>query len=302
MAGALPEEPGHHLAVQSRQPGRARPGWQFLRYAADRRGGSEAALWRSLVDSPRTGLDNLPGPLGAEPLEWIHDWLVSVYVDDQVPGMHARHTQPSWNYRSLYPNLRAIDGSSYGRYPLRTRTLAEGAPFPLNLAAGSAVYVRFGVAANTRAEIRTSTSAASCREGGPARTLAVGEVLTLSGAQTEVVCLDGGAEGAEFVYIPFHAAELGSRVPNVTAIGIIPVAETSNSSATHTFAERPRAAAHHPSLPHAHGTWKMRFREQENRELSELVPGAGSATPGTATFSASTSTSGSLHVAVVRTR
>jgi hypothetical protein len=276
--------------------------WQFLRYAADRRGGSEAAFWRGLVDSGSHGLDNLRGALNAEPMDWIHDWLVSAYLDDHVPGVHPRFTQPSWDFRNLYPRLRNPEGMSYGRYPLRTRSLTDGATTSLTLAAGSAAYLRFGVAAGERAEIRTATGAASCREGGPSRTLAPGEVVTLTGTQVDVVCVEGGADGAEFAYIPFHAAELGSRVLNVTAMGIIPVAESTNSSGTHTFTERPQAAAHHRSSPRAHGTWKMRFREQEQRELSALVRGAGSGVREAANFSTSASGSGSLRVAVVRTR
>jgi hypothetical protein len=52
-------------------------------------------------------------------MDWIHDWLVSVYTDDHVPGPHSRFTQPSWDFRNLYPRLRTPEGFAYGRYPLR---------------------------------------------------------------------------------------------------------------------------------------------------------------------------------------
>ena len=107
-------------------------GWSFLRYAADRRGGSDPALWKALVDGSTTGLPNLRQALGADPRPWVRDWLVGIYADDLVP-VEARYTQPSWNYRSFWM-----------RYPLRVRTFGGG---ELNLAAkaGSGAFVRIGV-------------------------------------------------------------------------------------------------------------------------------------------------------------
>lgn len=49
----------------------------------------------------------------------------------------------------------------------------------------------------------------SCLLTDPAR-LEVGGVVQVSGAGNRGLCLDGGTEGAEFVYIPFHAASGGS--------------------------------------------------------------------------------------------
>jgi hypothetical protein len=30
-------------------------------------------------------------------------WAVSVYTDDDTPGVDASYTQPSWNFRSAFP-------------------------------------------------------------------------------------------------------------------------------------------------------------------------------------------------------
>ena len=41
--------------------------WSFLRYAADRDGGDDAAFWHALANSTTSGLANLQAVLGAEP-------------------------------------------------------------------------------------------------------------------------------------------------------------------------------------------------------------------------------------------
>jgi hypothetical protein len=269
--------------------------WQFLRYAADRRGGSEPAFWRGLVDSGSTGLANLRGALGTEPMDWIHDWLVSVYTDDHVPGPHPRFTQPSWDFRNLYPRLRTPEGFAYGRYPLRIRTLTDGAQASLSLAAGSAAYLRFGVTAGERAEIRTDAGAASCRNGGSAHALAVGQVVKVSGSEAGAVCVEGGAEGAEFTFIPFNASLTGSRSLSVAATGIQPVDETTGTAHV-TAADRRGHAADKPGHSHE---WELRFREQEIQELSGLVRGGA---PPAASLSVGASSDPEWRIAIVRTR
>lgn len=124
--------------------------WAFLRYAADRRGGSDAELWRSLVDSPASGLANLRAALRAEPLDWMRDWTVSVYTDDAVPTTSA-FQQPSWHFRSVTAALR----SSGGSYPLKVIPLSTATPVTLSIKAGGAAFLRFGVAPAGAAAVRT---------------------------------------------------------------------------------------------------------------------------------------------------
>jgi hypothetical protein len=135
--------------------------WLFLRYAADRRvgtGGAESPFWRGLVDSNTSGLNNLRSSLGSEPMDWINDWLVSVYADDAVPGVDPRFTQPSWNLRSIYPRLQSSTGAPlYGRYPLKTRNLT-GTTESIALRAGTAAYLRFAVAPGSSAEITVQST------------------------------------------------------------------------------------------------------------------------------------------------
>jgi hypothetical protein len=108
--------------------------WAFVRYAADRRAGNDADLWRALVDGSTLGLANLQRVLGMDPRPWIRDWTVSVFTDDIVPGVEARFTQPSWRFRSFYTT-----------FPLKTRRLAGPGTTEVFLKSGSGSFERFGI-------------------------------------------------------------------------------------------------------------------------------------------------------------
>ncbi|HEX6368795.1 MAG TPA: Ig-like domain-containing protein [Longimicrobium sp.] len=123
--------------------------WAFLRYAADRKGGSEGQLWRALIDGSTTGFANLQQALGTDPRPWVRDWAVSVFADDVVPGVDARFTQPSWRFRSLYST-----------FPLRTRRMAGPGTVETFIKSGSGAFIRFGVLPATVATL-TGRSAAS---------------------------------------------------------------------------------------------------------------------------------------------
>lgn len=110
--------------------------WAFLRYAADRRGG-EAEFWSKLVGSKRSGLENLRDALGSDPLPVLHDWNVSLYTDNAVPGVDARLTQPSWDFRSA---LSVLGGRGYA---LALRALGAGTPLSASLPGGGAWFLRF---------------------------------------------------------------------------------------------------------------------------------------------------------------
>jgi hypothetical protein len=128
--------------------------WSFLRYAADRRGGTENQLWQRLIDNHRTGLANLQFAFGEDPIPLFRDWAVAQYVDDAVPGVAAALRQPSWNFRSLYP---AVTGS----FPLRVRQLSSGAPLNLTLVAGGSAYLRAGVAGGELGTVRFTSGEAA---------------------------------------------------------------------------------------------------------------------------------------------
>ena len=136
--------------------------WAFLRYMADRRGGSEQTLWQSLVDSDKTGLNNLNAVLGTDVLLWMRDWTVSVYTDDRVPTS-AVYQMPSWDFESIILNLRSSTGTSlYSTYPLEVLRLfeGEGNARTMKLQGGGAGYLRFGIAGGGRAALRAQSGGA----------------------------------------------------------------------------------------------------------------------------------------------
>lgn len=124
--------------------------WAFLRYAADREPGDDAAMWRRLVNSTTLGLENLEEVIGANPRDWMHDWEVSVFTDDAGFTIAEPYTQPSWNFRVLTPILDAT-----GRFPLRVNGLSATSPSVL-LEGGGAIFYQMRVQAGARRAVRTT--------------------------------------------------------------------------------------------------------------------------------------------------
>jgi hypothetical protein len=130
--------------------------WAFLRYAADRRGSSDGDVWMRLVNSTTSGFDNLADVFGPSVLLMMHEWNLSMYTDDYVPGVDASHIAPSWNFREVYPAMPA----SPRAYPLAAavRTLSNDVAQTLSLRGGSAAFLRFGVEAGREAAVRVTSN------------------------------------------------------------------------------------------------------------------------------------------------
>ena len=122
--------------------------WNLLRYLADRKGGTESATWQALVNTTRIGVSNLSSVFGSDLASKVHDWNVSHYTDDIVPALPAEHTQPSWNWHSVFKALTR----SGPAYPLEVKTLTAGSASG-TLIGGAAAYYRFSVPAGTAATI-----------------------------------------------------------------------------------------------------------------------------------------------------
>jgi hypothetical protein len=118
--------------------------WSFLRYAADRRGGSEKDMWFQLANPPAGvhGLSNLTSSVTADLSAWIRDWTVANYADDFATGAQPVDMYPSWNLRSM------VSAVNQGGWPLATPVLDTASVTSVSIADGSAAYLRFGVAAN----------------------------------------------------------------------------------------------------------------------------------------------------------
>lgn len=242
--------------------------WSFLRYAADRKGGTQQQTWFNLVNSSTSGIANLNNVFGSA-LPLIRDWSVSVYTDDAV-ATEARFTQPSWNTR----NIQA--GINNGVFPLKTQPLANGTTSPFLVKAGSAPFARFGVAAGARAELRTTsgggTVAGTCSTG---LSLSVGQVVTISGDQGGLICIDGGAAGSEYVYIPFFSAAAGSLAVEVTPTNIVAASGPPNPNRL-AFASDLGQTFRTDAFTKASGGdggFHLRLRRRERAELASLAGG-----------------------------
>ena len=142
--------------------------WNFLRYAAGRQpAGTEQAFFKSIVNSASTGLTNLGNVLPTGQLaSYFADWSVAVFADDYVglpqDQLDVRYKFPSWNFRSIYPNLRIGGGTStLGVYPLAVRTLRSNASQRVSLAGGGAGYLRFAIPAGKTGVISLSSNGAA---------------------------------------------------------------------------------------------------------------------------------------------
>ena len=130
--------------------------WAFLRYAADRKGTGDQPFFFSLVNSKRTGLENLSQVIGATGLDWVQDWTMAVYTDDAVPGVDARYVQPSWNFRDIMPRVSKLYGGPE-RFPLQVHVLGSANQEEIRLRGGGAAYLRFGIGPSARVGLRLTS-------------------------------------------------------------------------------------------------------------------------------------------------
>jgi hypothetical protein len=122
--------------------GRGAATW-FLRYVVDRIGGNQSQTWRALANNPDTGMVNIEGVIHADPMNWMRDWSVALYVDDVVSGVSNRYRISSWNLRAI------VSGTGPGAtYQLQTTSLPNGITRNANLVPGGSQHYRFGVPAN----------------------------------------------------------------------------------------------------------------------------------------------------------
>jgi hypothetical protein len=130
--------------------------WAFLRYAADRRGGTQSTFWSALVNTGNTGRANLQAVLGTDPLPWFRDFTAATYADDAFGGTAppAAYQQPSWDFRGIYSVLDYTGDGVADGYPLAVRSPTNGVTDSFTLAGGgAAVYARVGVPAGAFAGV-----------------------------------------------------------------------------------------------------------------------------------------------------
>jgi hypothetical protein len=129
--------------------------YAFLRYASDRKGGTETAFWQGLVNTQQTGLTNLQTNLGTDPAPWFADFAMTTYSDDATTGVPSTFAHASWNFREIFQNLDYNPGPACScAYELATRNPSNGVTDSFSLTTrGSSAYWRVGVS-GTRAMIK----------------------------------------------------------------------------------------------------------------------------------------------------
>ena len=172
--------------------------WWLLRYAADRKGGSQTAFWQALVNNTPVGFSNLSAAFGGSVPGLVRDWNVHLFTDDFLTGTAAPYLGASWNHRSIIAALQRGGQPAYPQYPLAVTVAASDGTTDLTIRPGSAAYVRFGVAAANTGILRvlvegTGPAVPSCTSP---LSLAVGEVRVLSENGATATCLAGGADYA----------------------------------------------------------------------------------------------------------
>jgi len=128
--------------------------WSFLRYAVDRRAGSDNQLFRSIIDGNRAGFPNLASALGGEATlhNWLADWAVALYADSRVEGLPARFRDRSWNHPNILAAI-AQGGSSPGTFPIEVSTLPANGERNRTVTAGGSAYFRFALQDGTTGSI-----------------------------------------------------------------------------------------------------------------------------------------------------
>jgi hypothetical protein len=236
--------------------------WAFLRYSADRRAGTDQTFWFALVNSTTTGLANLQNALGTDPVLWARDWAVANYTDDAVP-VTAVFTHPSWKYRDVYAN------AAFGGFHLQVQTLGTGTTTN-SIQSGSAAYYKFGVAASQTADVRGAPSGTVAGACTPV-TLAVGGVQQLTLGSGLALCFPGGATGADYALIPFHASNSLDAFFSITinasnVIAPVPPPSPIRSAGAPLFALDGESLAHPWD-----GGLERQMRERAYRELRPMV-------------------------------
>jgi hypothetical protein len=264
--GEYYEEPENQSPIQDDDDLATRgSAWQFLRYAADQKGGNETQIWKSLANSRLSGIANLTDVLGTDPLPILQNWGVAAYTDDAVPGVSAIHTLPSWNHRQVLSN--EVFG---GGFRMRTFNLANLAPTTLSVVAGSQAYLRFRVLPGARADVRTSTPGTTVSGACTQVTLNVGQVHQGTAATAAALCFDGGAQGGEYTLIPFHGSTSSTARTQltVTATGVAPVLGPPNPSLSPAGPTLQRALA---LGSRTDGGWESRLRDRERQALRSRI-------------------------------
>lgn len=193
--------------------------WWLLRYAADRRGGSQTAFWQALVNNAPVGFSNLGAAYGGDLTALVRDWNVHLFTDDLLPTIGGSYAGASWNFRSIIAAVTRNDQPVYTQYPLAVTAVSTDGTTNLTVRPGSAAFVRFGVAAGNTGTLRVLVDG-----NGPTvptctapLALTLGETRVLSTSGATATCLSGGAD---YAVIPVNTALASATTTDPMSLGV----------------------------------------------------------------------------------
>lgn len=126
--------------------------WLLVRWVIDQYGGSDG-FTRSLVATRQTGGASLAAVTGTAFESLLGEWHLANYLDD-LPGFapaNPRLQYKTWNWRTVFPSLRAQYPAQYSRFfPLVPDSAAGDYDRDGTLRGGSGRYLRLTLAAGAR--------------------------------------------------------------------------------------------------------------------------------------------------------
>jgi hypothetical protein len=126
----------------------------FVRYLVDRLGSPQVDTWRALVAGPDAGMRNIEAVIHADPMQWMRDYAVALYIDDALPAtLLDRYRIPTWHMRSVVANLAAPSQYSIDPLPLNNAVSRS-----VNIEPAGSVYFRFGVPTGGEARLTVAAS------------------------------------------------------------------------------------------------------------------------------------------------
>jgi hypothetical protein len=136
--------------------------WSLVRWTADHyANGNVAAFTRALVSGPQSGVDNLVTRAGVPFDSIMAGWLVANFTDnDNITGLAARYTYPSWNMRDVQEALTVNNH----KYPLVPAAVDSGSVLNRTTDSGTGDFFLVGVT--------------------PPRSVTLGELMQAGGAVT----------------------------------------------------------------------------------------------------------------------
>jgi hypothetical protein len=120
----------------------------------------DADIWFRLVNNTAVGIANIQSVFGVDPSVAVSDWSASHAVDDVSSLVADQFLQKSWNWHSIYPQLKC-SGCAPVPYPLPVQIIAAGSAYSGTVLSGGSTHFRFAVPPAGSATLTVTSSSAT---------------------------------------------------------------------------------------------------------------------------------------------